>query len=157
MYSVRRWVARHPRIFERLYGVIERVFVGLAPALQRIGYQRLERPVAGVEKTVKGFLFDSKMCGTCTLGATGMVCPMNCPKKMRNGPCGGVRPNGHCEINADMPCVWVDAYAGSQRLQNPEQIGEIQGPVDHRQQGTSSWLRETRRKTGFTETTGGDQ
>jgi hypothetical protein len=36
-----------------------------------------------------------------------MSCPMNCPKSIRNGPCGGVRLNGHCEIKPEMRCVWV--------------------------------------------------
>nr|WP_245947992.1 methylenetetrahydrofolate reductase C-terminal domain-containing protein [Halomonas montanilacus] len=29
------------------------------------------------------------MCGQCILSSTGMSCPMNCPKSLRNGPCGG--------------------------------------------------------------------
>ena len=61
----------------------------LAPLFARIGWDRLERPVAGVEKLVKGALFDCRMCGQCALSSTGMSCPMNCPKGLRNGPCGG--------------------------------------------------------------------
>jgi hypothetical protein len=146
MYVVRRWVSRHPRFFEVLYQGFENVLLSLHPLFRRIGYQRLDPPVAAVEKVVKGFLFDTQMCGTCTLGATGMVCPMNCPKSMRNGPCGGVRDNGHCEVKPDMPCVWVDAYSGSRRMKHGERIHEVQAAVDHREKNTSSWLREVRRK-----------
>jgi hypothetical protein len=32
----------------------------------------------------------------------------NCPKRMLNGPCGGVN-NGMCEVMG--PCVWVKVYA----------------------------------------------
>ncbi len=78
-----------------------------------LGYERVERPVAGVEKVVKGLLFDCRMCGQCVLSSTGMSCPMNCPKTLRNGPCGGVRDNGNCEVKPDMHCVWVEAYRGS--------------------------------------------
>ena len=49
------------------------------------------------------------MCGQCVLHSTGMTCPMNCPKTLRNGPCGGVRPDGHCEVKPEMRCVWVKA------------------------------------------------
>ena len=72
-------------------------------------------PVKFVEKRVKGFMFDCRMCGQCVLSSTGMSCPMNCPKQLRNGPCGGVRANGNCEVEPDMPCVWVKAWEGSQQ------------------------------------------
>ena len=116
MYAVRRWVSRHPRYFELFYQAFEKALLALEPLFRRIGYERVDPPVAAVEKVVKGFLFDTQMCGSCTLGATGMVCPMNCPKSMRNGPCGGVRANGHCEVKPDMPCVWVDAWSGCRRM-----------------------------------------
>jgi hypothetical protein len=111
----------------------------------------MDKPVAAVEKVVKGFLFDTQMCGSCTLGATGMVCPMNCPKSMRNGPCGGVRSDGRCEVKPEMSCVWVDAYAGSRLMRDGDRIRGIQAMVDHRLQGSSSWLREVRRKKGMPE------
>lgn len=151
MYNVRRWIPRHARFFEGVYNGFEALLVSLHPLFHRIGYERMDRPVAAVEKVVKGFLFDTRMCGSCTLGATGMVCPMNCPKSMRNGPCGGVRSDGHCEIKPEMPCVWVDAYAGSRLMTGGDRIREIQAPVDHRLVGSSSWMREVRRKKGVPE------
>jgi len=33
----------------------------------------------------------------------------DCPKRMLNGPCGGVN-NGLCELG-EKPCVWVKVYA----------------------------------------------
>jgi hypothetical protein len=151
MYKVRRWTARHARFFERLYEVFEALLIIMHPLFRRIGYGRVDRPVAAIEKVVKGFLFDSQMCGLCTLSSTGMVCPMNCPKSMRNGPCGGVRSNGNCEIKPDMRCVWADAYAGSLLMKHGDRILEQHPAVDHRLKGSSSWLREVRRKTGETE------
>ncbi|MEZ5721821.1 MAG: methylenetetrahydrofolate reductase C-terminal domain-containing protein [Paracoccaceae bacterium] len=70
------------------------------PMFTRIGYNRLERPFAFVERHLKGFFFDCKMCGQCVLSSTN-VCPMNCPKQLRNGPCGGVRPGGFCEVKPE--------------------------------------------------------
>ena len=62
------------------------------------------------EKITKGIVFDCKMCGDCVLHSTGMTCPMTCPKNLRNGPCGGVLANGHCEIVPEMMCVWVVGF-----------------------------------------------
>ena len=98
MYAVRRWSVRHARGLSRIYAAAEFALLALAPLLRRIGHRRLERPFAATERVVKGFLFDCRMCGDCVLGATGLSCPMNCPKGMRNGPCGGVRADGHCEV-----------------------------------------------------------
>ena len=147
MYSVRRWSVRHARGLEIFYQGFERVMVALHPLWKAIGYQRLETPVAVVEKAVKGFLFDCQMCGQCALSSTGMSCSMNCPKTIRNGPCGGVRANGNCEVKPDMRCVWVEAFDGSQRMQaGREAIKVVQFAVDGRLKGSSSWLRVAREK-----------
>ena len=77
-----------------------------------------------------------------------MSCPMNCPKTLRNGPCGGVRANGNCEVKPDMKCVWVEAYRGSVRIPGGvEAMSRVQFAVDQRGQGRSSWLRVVREKT----------
>ncbi len=147
MVAVRRWSVRHARGLERFYAAFERVLVALHPVFKAVGYQRLEAPVAAVEKVVKGFLFDCQMCGQCALSSTGMSCSMNCPKNLRNGPCGGVRANGRCEVKPEMPCVWVEAYAGSQRMvEGRAAIKVVQFAVDRRLQGRSSWLAVARDK-----------
>ena len=147
MYSVRRWSVRHAGALEQFYQAFERVVVALDPLWRRIGYERLEKPVAALEKVVKGFLFDCQMCGQCALSSTGMSCSMNCPKNLRNGPCGGVRANGNCEVKPEMRCVWVEAYDGSQRMvAGKEAIKVVQFAVDGRLKGSSSWLRVAREK-----------
>jgi hypothetical protein len=146
MYAVRLWAVRHARGMERLYAAFERCMVALDPVWRRIGYQRLEKPVAGVEKAVKGFLFDCRMCGQCVLSSTGMSCPMNCPKTLRNGPCGGVREDGRCEVKPQMRCVWVEAWDGARRMRGGGAIGAVQPPVDRSLEGRSSWLRVAREK-----------
>ena len=108
-----------------------------------VGYGRAEAPVKFVERRVKGLLFDCRMCGTCILSSTGMSCPMNCPKRLRNGPCGGVRANGHCEVEPDMPCVWVQAWEGSRNMRHGDAILARQKPVDYSLRETSAWLRVT--------------
>ena len=74
------------------------------------------KPLALIEKAVKGPIWGCQMCGQCVLHSTGMTCPMNCPKTLRNGPCGGVRANGHCEVKPEMRCVWVKAYDRADKL-----------------------------------------
>jgi hypothetical protein len=139
--SLRLWSVRHAAFLAATYSTFERVLRALDPLLRHIGYARLERPVARVERAVKSRLFDCRMCGQCVLSATGLSCPMNCPKGMRNGPCGGVRANGNCEVHPTMPCVWVEAYAGAERMGEVAALGRVQPPVDHRRVGRSSWLQ----------------
>ena len=140
---------RYARTLEAFYAGFERILIRLAPLAARIGWERLERPVALLEAGVKGALFDCRMCGQCVLSSTGMSCPMNCPKALRNGPCGGVRQDGNCEVYADMPCVWVKAYEGSLAMADGARIAEVQKPVDHRLKGRSSWLTVSREKSGL--------
>ncbi len=147
MYAARRFAVRHARFFERLYNRFEALMVALDPLFARLGYDRLERPVAFIERAIKGFLFDCKMCGQCVLSSTGMACPMNCPKNLRNGPCGGVREDGSCEVRPEMRCVWLEAWEGAARMpRGLERIAIVQPPVDRALAGSSSWLRVAREK-----------
>ena len=142
-YTIRLWSVRHSRSLEWFYARFADTFLLLHPLWNKIGYARAERPVKFVEKHVKGLLFDCRMCGQCALSSTGMSCPMNCPKQLRNGPCGGVRANGNCEVEPDMPCVWVQAWKGSQSMQKGDAILNVQKPVNQSLRETSSWLRVT--------------
>jgi hypothetical protein len=149
VHAVRQWSVRHARGLNAFYRGFEAVLVALHPLFRWIGYERLERPVAAVERSVKGVLFDCRMCGQCILSSTGMSCPMNCPKNLRNGPCGGVRANGHCEVRPEMMCVWVQAVAGAARIPGGnEALQNVQVAVDRRLQGKSSWLRVVRQRVG---------
>ncbi len=103
----------------------------------------LERVFVVGEVLTKAPLFRCQMCGSCVLHQTGMTCPMNCPKHMRNGPCGGVRPDGHCEVKPEMTCVWLLAWRRSERM--PDFGAEILAslpPLDRRLQGTSAWIND---------------
>jgi len=157
VYSVRLWTVRHARLFERVYYLFEPVIVRLHPLWSVVGYARAERPVAAVERLCKGLLFDCRMCGQCALSSSGMSCPMNCPKNLRNGPCGGVRPDGHCEVHPEYGCVWVEAWNGSRRMDRGDTIFRVQKPVDFSLQGHSSWLRVARMTMQERQAAGGSQ
>jgi Methylene-tetrahydrofolate reductase C terminal len=93
-----------------------------------------------IEHAVKGPLFGCQMCGQCVLHNTGLTCPMNCPKQLRNGPCGGVRPDGSCEVDPSMRCVWLNAYERSRRLPLwRDHFNDLRAPVDNSLRGTSAW------------------
>ncbi|WP_171229005.1 methylenetetrahydrofolate reductase C-terminal domain-containing protein [Ruegeria sp. HKCCA4008] len=145
MYRLRLFAIRNARAFEWIYKRVERGMVAMDPVFAKIGYNRVERPIALVEKGVKSLLFDCKMCGQCVLSSTGMSCPMNCPKQLRNGPCGGVRPGEFCEVKPDMKCVWALAWDGASRMQHGgDKIKEVLPPLEHTLKGSSSWLRVSR-------------
>ena len=62
------------------------------------------------EKWFKEKLFGCQTCGQCILTHTKLICPMNCPKGLRNGPCGGTL-NGKCEVLPELDCVWTTIEA----------------------------------------------
>jgi hypothetical protein len=144
MYALRLWSVRRAGAMEAAYARLERALLALDPLFRRLGYARLERPVAALERLAKGLLFDCRMCGQCALSSTGMSCPMNCPKSLRNGPCGGVRAGGYCEVEPAMRCVWVEASEGSRRMRAGGAIAGLLPPLDHRLWGRSSWLAVAR-------------
>src|ERR1700731_2299518 len=115
----------------------------------------VERLVLAIEKPLKEAIWDCRMCGQCILHSTGLTCPMRCPKNLRNGPCGGVRENGNCEVFPDRPCVWVQAWERSRKLPLfREHMHPVNPPVDWRLKGPSPWInlvtgRDQRRPAGW--------
>ena len=146
MYTLRQWSVRNARVLEWLYEHFEGAMLVLHPLWLWMGYDRIEGPICAAERRIKAALFDCRMCGHCVLSKTGMSCPMNCPKELRNGPCGGVRENGFCEVMPQMRCVWVDAWEGSRRMRDDSGIQCVQPPLAQDHRGRSSWLREVREK-----------
>jgi methylene-tetrahydrofolate reductase-like protein len=100
----------------------------------------LEIVILPFERAGKKVAFGCKMCGQCILHETGMTCPMGCPKSLRNGPCGGVRMNGHCEVIPEMMCVWVKAERRSHWLPWRGAILKIQPELDWSLKGRSAWM-----------------
>jgi hypothetical protein len=151
------WLKDHPRLLEIAYLISKQLIAGVYPLLKRLRPRLAERALARSEELVKGYAFNCQMCGQCILHSTGMTCPMTCPKNLRNGPCGGVRPDGHCEVIPELPCVWVQAWERSrQMLIYADQIQVIQPPVDRALQGTSAWAnmiegRDTQTPPGWTQ------
>ena len=151
MYVVRKWSVRYSRQLEMAYQVLEAVLSRLHLLWALVGYERAEPYFQFVERHFKTLLFDCQMCGDCLLGSTGMSCPMNCPKELRNGPCGGVRQDGGCEVLPAMRCVWGDAWEGTQRMSDQSGIRQAQPAFANRSRGRSSWIKavKIRRSIGL--------
>jgi 5,10-methylenetetrahydrofolate reductase len=146
MYAARLWSVRHARGLHRVYEFLSRLAPAFAPLLRLIGERRTEVLLNPLERAAKGFMFDCRECGQCVLSATGMACPMNCPKEMRNGPCGGVRENGNCEVRSEMRCVWVEATDGTKRIA-PDHLAHptpLLPAIDVRRRGRSTWIQVIR-------------
>lgn len=134
------WIKDHPQPLETLYRFTKRVVVRVYPLMKRFSPALAERTMVWGEKIVKGWIFNCQMCGQCVLHSTGMTCPMTCPKKLRNGPCGGVRHNNHCEVIAERLCVWVQAWERSQDMRYyADDMRIVQPPVNHALRSTSAW------------------
>ena len=71
-----------------------------------------------------------------------MTCPMRCPKLIRNGPCGGVRLDGTCEVEPSAECVWVKAVERAERTSFAPEILCLNPPLDCRRRSRdhSSWV-----------------
>ena len=136
-----RFLQDLPRFLEVAYVATSRMLFLFRRWLRPGG--NVERVFVAGEKVSKGLLFDCQMCGDCVLHSTGMTCPMTCPKNLRNGPCGGVRPNGHCEVVPEMPCVWVQAWQRSKKMPTyGKGITNVLPPLDRSLAGTSAWINE---------------
>ncbi|GJM42026.1 MAG: hypothetical protein DHS20C20_23080 [Ardenticatenaceae bacterium] len=134
-----RFLQNYPHAMELIYDFTHRLILPFKPWLRPDS--RLEPWFTRVEEIGKRAVFNCQMCGQCILHSTGMTCPMNCPKNLRNGPCGGVRANGHCEVKPEIDCVWVQAFERSQQMPAyGHELIQIQPPVNRQLEGSSSWI-----------------
>mgnify|MGYP001814127826 CR=1 FL=1 len=138
--GIRRWIQDRPHGLERLWQALEWTLQKSEPLVSRVGYDRTATVILPFEDIGKKLVFNCQTCGQCVLHYTGMTCPMNCPKNLRNGPCGGVRENGHCEVIPERRCVWVQAWERAQQMPKyGDELCWVMPPVDRTLQGTSAW------------------
>jgi len=138
---VLRGLQDQPRLLEWMYDLTYRALTPFRRWLKPGG--NVERVLITAEEVGKGAIFNCQMCGQCVLHSTGMTCPMNCPKNLRNGPCGGVRANGHCEVIPEMRCVWVQAWERSRKMgAYGDEMLNVLPPHNWRLEGSSAWVNE---------------
>jgi methylenetetrahydrofolate reductase (NADPH) len=96
------------------------------------------RSLAALERLTKGPLFGCRMCGNCLLQETAFICPMECPKGVRNGPCGG-STEAHCYVDKTRPCIWYKIYERAFEMGREEMLLEVLPPLDWDKVGTETW------------------
>lgn len=97
-----------------------------------------KRLLAKIELAIKGPLFGCRMCGNCLLAETALICPMECPKGLRNGPCGGSTPE-KCYVDESRPCIWYKIYDRAFKLGREAYLLEVLPPMDWEKAGNDSW------------------
>ena len=98
----------------------------------------LNTDFVGVDKDVGWFEENCRTCGDCVLGETAGICPVTrCAKSLFNGPCGGTRKGGFCEVDEKVPCAWYEIH---ERL-------KLQGRMEliHKVRPAREWVNQTRR------------
>ncbi len=97
------------------------------------------RFLARTEIIIKGPVFGCRMCGNCLLQETAYICPMECPKGIRNGPCGGVTPDKRCYVDETRRCVWYCIYKRAMEKGRGQTLLEVLPPLDWNKVGTETW------------------
>ncbi len=113
----------------------ERFDVPILPALNTRFFGEVEKQ--GVWKEV------CAGCGNCILHLTGGICPIaSCAKNLLNGPCGGVRADGTCEVaggrqgrslegtKQPQPCAWVQIIERLEKLGQVERLAKAMAAKD---------------------------
>lgn len=81
-------------------------------------------------------------CGDCIQDHLSYAgCSMRlCYKELRNGPCGGSRPDGSCEARPDRPCLWNLVYDATRAVgEDPRRFARVLVPPrDWRLSGTNA-------------------
>jgi len=96
----------------------------------------------GVNKDVGWYEERCKACGNCALGVTGGICPVTmCAKVLFNGPCGGSQ-DGHCEVDKNIPCAWVNIYKRLKAQGRLEQILSVFPARDWKNQTQGTFVLE---------------
>jgi len=110
--------------------------------------KRLSRGLCLLEDAVKKPVFRCQSCGECILSHTAFICSQRCPKRLRNGPCGGTREDGHCEVFPERRCIWYLIVRRSAFLRRSVLLLRMERAHDWELEKTSAWLNVFRKRIG---------
>ncbi|MBW1806793.1 MAG: methylenetetrahydrofolate reductase C-terminal domain-containing protein [Deltaproteobacteria bacterium] len=101
-------------------------------------YPALNTSFVGVDRNVGWYEENCRTCGDCVLGETGGICPVTrCAKSLFNGPCGGTRADGSCEIDQEIPCAWFEIHERLKAQNRLELITKVRPARE--------WVNQSRR------------
>jgi methylenetetrahydrofolate reductase (NADPH) len=111
------------------------------------GERKFSHILLFLEQIIKVPLFRCRSCGECLLSSTAFICSQNCPKRLRNGPCGGTREDGSCEVFPDRKCIWYKIYVRSKLLHRTSFLYKTNRIHNWTLERTSTWLNVLRKRT----------
>lgn len=104
------------------------------------GERKFSRFLLFFEDLIKVPLFRCQRCGECILSSTGFTCSQRCPKRLRNGPCGGTGDDGSCEVYPDRKCIWFLIHKRSKWLGRLPMLFDIKKIHNWNLERTSAWM-----------------
>ncbi len=108
--------------------------------------RRISRLLLWGENIIKIPVFGCQRCGECLLSSTAYICCQRCPKRLRNGPCGGTDERGHCEVFPERKCVWYRIYKRSKWLHTKQTLYPVKQIHNWDLEGSSAWLNVFRKR-----------
>ncbi len=104
------------------------------------GEKGISRVILFFEDLIKIPLFRCQKCGECVLSSTAWICCQRCPKRLRNGPCGGTGEGGTCEVYPERKCIWYKIYYRSILFHRLPFLGSMVKAHNWSLEKTSAWL-----------------
>ena len=99
-------------------------------------FPALDTMFIGVDVDVGLYEERCRTCKRCVLGLTGGICPLSrCSKGVLNGPCGGTRSDGECELGGGLRCAWNAIYERLLAQGRVDDMMEIQPPKEWLERG----------------------
>ena len=108
--------------------------------------RKFSRLIRFFEDIIKVPVFRCQHCGECLLSSTAFICCQLCPKRLRNGPCGGTGEDGSCEVYPERKCVWYRIYFRSKRLHRISLLYKLNQTHNWNLEGTSAWLNVLKKR-----------
>ncbi len=93
----------------------QNIFTRTGDTARRFFFPEADQQPAEERRWLKKLLANCQNCSQCRLPQTQFYCVARCPKQLNNGPCGGVKENGCCEVG-NFNCVhWQIWHAAEKR------------------------------------------
>jgi hypothetical protein len=110
------WIKDHPAALEKVYAFTVSAVKAAYPLMKRVSPRATERVMIWNRRGRQRLSLQLPDVRPVHSAQHRHDLPHELPKNLRNGPCGGVRANGHCEVIPERMCVWVQAWERSQKM-----------------------------------------